>query len=235
MKSRFGVFLLVPAVLLLVAGLSWSTAKIEAKSTQSRNEAEDNASRLIEQGRQIFRFDTFGDEVFWSDQLQMQRSVMSLSPQTALALGLKVDSDALPASVIEAIRHGKVNLNDPAHLAADQAERCVTHRAALSFPSIEFVHGIQHGNDVFDWSRRLQVMNGIENESPSWREYLTSAQDLFADLGRVSERQHSLGVDSSAPKCQLASKCPFQLLRLHTGSGTLHGIEDVESSFDKRW
>jgi hypothetical protein len=114
MKSRFGVFLLVPAVLLLVAGLSWSTAKIEAKSAQSRNEAEDNASRLIEQGRQIFRFDTFGDEVFWSDQLQMQRSVMSLSPQTALALGLKVDSDALPASVIEAIRHGKVNLNDPA-------------------------------------------------------------------------------------------------------------------------
>jgi hypothetical protein len=63
MKSRFVVFLLVPAVLLLVAGLSWSTAKIEAKSAQSRNEAEDNASRLIEQGRQIFRFDTFGDEV----------------------------------------------------------------------------------------------------------------------------------------------------------------------------
>ena len=88
--------------------------ELDAKSSQSRNEAEDNANRLIEQGRHIFRFDTFGDEVFWSDQLQMQRSVMGLSPQTALALGLKVDSDALPASVIEAIRLGKVDLNDPA-------------------------------------------------------------------------------------------------------------------------
>lgn len=87
---------------------------MDAKSIQTRKEAEDNASRLIEQGRNTFRFDTFGDEVFWSDQLQMQRSVMGLSPQTALALGLKVDSDALPASVIEAIRLGKVNLNDPA-------------------------------------------------------------------------------------------------------------------------
>ena len=37
-----------------------------------------------------------------------------LSPQTALALGLKVDSEALPASVVEAVRLGKVNLNDPA-------------------------------------------------------------------------------------------------------------------------
>lgn len=108
------MLLLVPVVFLLVAAISGSTGKLDAKSMQSRNEAEDNAYRLIEQGRQIFRFDTFGDEAFWSDQLQMQQSVMGLSPQAALALGLKVDSDALPASVIEAIRLGKVNLNDPA-------------------------------------------------------------------------------------------------------------------------
>lgn len=114
MKSRFLLFLCAPAAFLLVATVIGSTGELDAKSSQSRNEAEDNANRLIEQGRQIFRFDTFGDEVFWSDQLQMQRSVMGLSPQTALALELKVDSDALPASVIEAIRLGKVDLNDAA-------------------------------------------------------------------------------------------------------------------------
>jgi hypothetical protein len=114
MKPRFLVFLSMPAVFLLAAAISGTTARMDAKNTQSRNEAEDNANRLIEQGRQIFRFDSFGDEAFWSDQLQMQRSVMGLSPQTALALGLKVDSEALPASVVEAVRLGKVNLNDPA-------------------------------------------------------------------------------------------------------------------------
>ena len=114
MKSRFVVCLFVPAVFIIVAAISGSDVKTNAKNTESRNEAEDNASRLIDQGRHIFRFDTFGDEAFWSGQLQMQQSLIGLSPRTALALGLKVDSDALPASTIDAIRLGRVNLNDPA-------------------------------------------------------------------------------------------------------------------------
>jgi len=69
---------------------------------------------LIDQGRHIFRFDTFGDEAFWTDQLHIQQSVGTLSPQTALTLGLKVDAQALSPSTIEAIKHGKVNLGDPA-------------------------------------------------------------------------------------------------------------------------
>jgi hypothetical protein len=114
MKRRLAMFLLLPAAILLMAAMSASTAKMDANGGRLRGSTEDNAKRLIEQGRDIFRFDTFGDEAFWSDQLQMQRSVMGLSPQTALALGLKVDADALPAALIEAIRLGKVNLNDPA-------------------------------------------------------------------------------------------------------------------------
>jgi len=114
MKSRFVVFLLVPAVVLLGFATSGSVAKLNAKAAQSKKEAEDNANRLIEQGRQIFRFDTFGDEAFWTDQLQIHRSVAGLPPSSALALGLKVDADALPDHVLEAIRMGRVNLNDPA-------------------------------------------------------------------------------------------------------------------------
>src|SRR5450631_3081561 len=82
--------------------------------SQFLGSAETNSKQLIEQGRQIFRFDTYGDEAFWTDQLQIQQTVQHLTPHTALALGLKVDSRALSPSVIEAIQHGKVNLNDPA-------------------------------------------------------------------------------------------------------------------------
>jgi len=69
---------------------------------------------LIQQGRQIFRFDTFGDESFWGGQLQLHQAINNLSPNSALTLGLKVDAQALSPSVIEAIKHGKVNLDDPA-------------------------------------------------------------------------------------------------------------------------
>jgi hypothetical protein len=65
-------------------------------------------------GRQIFRFDTFGDEQFWTDELQMQHALRNVSPAMAVAAGLKVDSEALPPAVISAIQAGQVNLNDPA-------------------------------------------------------------------------------------------------------------------------
>ena len=66
-------------------------------------------------GKQIFRFDTFGSEQLWTDVLRMQHVIAdSVSPAVALSVGLKVDSDALPASVIAALQAGDVNLNDPA-------------------------------------------------------------------------------------------------------------------------
>jgi mono/diheme cytochrome c family protein len=65
-------------------------------------------------GQQIFRFDTFGDEQLWTDTLQMHQAIASVSPRTALSVGLKVDVDALPPEVQAAIRNGQVNLDDPA-------------------------------------------------------------------------------------------------------------------------
>jgi mono/diheme cytochrome c family protein len=70
---------------------------------------------LITQGRTIFRFDTYGDETFWTDTLRMHEVIRtSVSPATALAVGLNVDVDALPNAVQDAIRSGAVDLNDPA-------------------------------------------------------------------------------------------------------------------------
>jgi hypothetical protein len=65
-------------------------------------------------GQNIFRFDTFGDEQLWTDVLQMQKVIANVSPATALSVGLKVDSDALPLTLINAIKAGQVNLNEPA-------------------------------------------------------------------------------------------------------------------------
>ena len=65
-------------------------------------------------GRQIFRFDTFGDEQLWTGVLRMHEVVAGLDPATALGVGLKVDVDALPPATIAALRAGQVNLNSPA-------------------------------------------------------------------------------------------------------------------------
>lgn len=65
-------------------------------------------------GQSIFRFDTFGDEQLWTDTLQMQKAIATVSPKTALSVGLKVDSDALPADIINALKADKLNLDDPA-------------------------------------------------------------------------------------------------------------------------
>ncbi len=65
-------------------------------------------------GQSIFRFDTFGDEQLWTDVLHMPEVLAAVPPRTALAVGLKVDLDALPPEVTTALRSGQVNLDDPA-------------------------------------------------------------------------------------------------------------------------
>ena len=77
---------------------------------------------LVQQGRQIFRYDTFGDQDYWG-LLGLHQAIegaglggvgLGVSPATALAVGLKVDQDALPPALVQQIRAGRVNLNDPA-------------------------------------------------------------------------------------------------------------------------
>ncbi len=78
---------------------------------------------LVSDGKNIFRFDTFGDEDFWSNLLHIDKAIAGaanggfgagVTPVTALSVGLKVDAEALPASVVAGIQSGAVDLNDPA-------------------------------------------------------------------------------------------------------------------------
>jgi len=86
-----------------------------------------NAKRMLEEGKQTFRFDTFGSEDFWGGKLRLHEALAGakhggvgngVSPKTALALGLKVDAEALPAELVAQIKAGKVDLDDPATTAA---------------------------------------------------------------------------------------------------------------------
>ncbi len=72
------------------------------------------AAKMLAEGRETFRFDTFGDEAFWSGVLGLDRAIARVSPRQALAVGLKVDVDALSAGLVAALRAGKVDLDDPA-------------------------------------------------------------------------------------------------------------------------
>ncbi|NMM07008.1 MAG: c-type cytochrome [Polaromonas sp.] len=72
-----------------------------------------------EQGKQIFRFDTFGDEAQWTDTLRMHEVIRSaVDPVTALSVGLKVDAEALPAAVVAGIQNGSIDLKSPATTVA---------------------------------------------------------------------------------------------------------------------
>jgi hypothetical protein len=89
--------------------------------------AADTAQAKFEHGREIFRSDTFGDEAFWGGQLKLHQAIAGqrlggvgpgVSPATALAVGLKVDVDALPTQLVQQLRAGRVNLDDPASTLA---------------------------------------------------------------------------------------------------------------------
>jgi cytochrome c peroxidase len=96
--------------------------RVDSRSTNDLL-ASDNAFNLMSQGRQIFRYDTFGDEDFWGGALKLHEAIAGtnnggvgpgVSPATALAVGLKVDADALPTNLVAQIKAGQVNLDDPA-------------------------------------------------------------------------------------------------------------------------
>jgi hypothetical protein len=114
--ARWGTAFIAAGVA-VIALLSASSRTVRAQT------APPYADRLIQEGRNTFRFDTFGDEAFWGGQLRLHQAIAGaanggvgpgLSPEAALALGLKVDVDALPPDLVLAIKAGKVNLKDPA-------------------------------------------------------------------------------------------------------------------------
>src|SRR6476646_1740841 len=113
----------------------WRVGADGPQERQDRNDREEsskdsfdgvvqqNVRQMVKDGKQTFRFDTFGDEAFWGDTLHLHQAIegtrfggvgQGVSPRPALAVGLKVDVDVLPESLVQALKKGKVNLDDPA-------------------------------------------------------------------------------------------------------------------------
>jgi len=129
MKSRKFIAINVAAILLGLFGFAVARSSDDLQDNGDRDPARfdqtirKNSEAMLENGRQIFRFDTFGDEAFWGDTLQLHRAIAGaklggvgpgVSPRSALAVGLKVDVDALPKDLVKALQRDQVNLDDPA-------------------------------------------------------------------------------------------------------------------------
>jgi mono/diheme cytochrome c family protein/cytochrome c553 len=100
---------------LLVSALALIVACSDNDSTGS----EPPDPELATQGKDIFRFETYGDESFWTDTLRIHDVITSaVDPTTALSVGLKVDAEALPAEVVQGIQNGSISLTDPATTVA---------------------------------------------------------------------------------------------------------------------
>ena len=124
-----------------------STVRIQAKKAKTFDDQIGvNAQQMMEDGRQVFRFDTFGDEAFWGDMLKLHQAIAGanlggvgpgLTPTAALNLGLKVDVDAIPKSLEKDIEKGRVDLNAPA-----------TTLALLKLNAVIGVKGIFQGDSL---------------------------------------------------------------------------------------
>jgi hypothetical protein len=104
------------AALILVAPLTYAVSAGESGTYANAqvSVSAPAARQPVHEGQTIFRYDTFGDEQLWTDTLRMHEVIATVDPATALAVGLKVDVDALPPAIVAALRAGQVNLKDPA-------------------------------------------------------------------------------------------------------------------------
>jgi hypothetical protein len=107
---------------LAVIGVGAIAVAARADDGHGRSDQQRDHNLLLS-GQQVFRFDTFGDEAFWGGTLRLHQAIegsrfggvgAGVSPKTALAVGLKVDVDALPQTLQRQLLAGQVNLDDPA-------------------------------------------------------------------------------------------------------------------------
>lgn len=180
------------------------------------NEIVHAAQRMLDEGRQIFRYDTFGSEAFWGDTLKLHTAIAGeknggvgagVSPKAALGVGLKVDVDALPPPLVADLKAGRVNLDDPASTLALLKARAVIGAVAIvdakgnvtsmgltcavchSTVDDSFAPGI--GKRLDGWPNRDLDVGAIVSLAPNLRPYT-----------------EALGVDEATVKQVLASWGP---------------------------
>jgi len=125
--SAHGSILFVITSAMATTACSGDSAAPHSATALTTPISDAGGASVEQQGKQIFRYDTFGDEAFWGGTLRLHEAIQGgagatadggtapgVTPRAALGLGLKIDSESLPGEVLGAIKSGKVNLDDPA-------------------------------------------------------------------------------------------------------------------------
>jgi hypothetical protein len=121
-RGRFGAGAVVVAGVLVAAAFAEEPPTPPSRAPWD-DTVDGHAAKMMAEGRRTFRYETFGSEAFWGDQLRLHEAVVGeknggvgpgISPRAALKLGLKVDMAALPADVVAGVKSGDVSLEDPA-------------------------------------------------------------------------------------------------------------------------
>jgi len=201
-----------------VFGIAMASAAKGPAPSKGANDADiaRHSQTMLEEGRKTFRYDTFGSEAFWGDALQLHKAIAGeknggvgggVSPETALAVGLKVDADALPDALKKQIKAGKVDLKNPATTIAllklnavvgvtafatpDGGVKSMGIQCALCHSTVDdsFAPGI--GKRLDGWANRDLNVGAVVSLAPNLKP--------FTDL---------LGVDEATVKKVLASWGP---------------------------
>lgn len=203
-----GRVMLVGVAAILVVSTAWVAQRTyRARFDDTINQ---NAERMMAEGKQTFRYDTFGSEAFWGDALQLHRAIAGernggvgpgVSPRTALAVGLKVDADALPDALKQQLAAGRVDLDDPATTLAllklnavvgvtgrfdsSGAIRSIGIQCAFCHSSVDnsFAPGI--GGRLDGWANRDLNVGAIVALSPSLQPFTTLLRVDEATVRRV--------------------------------------------------
>ncbi|HEX5601632.1 MAG TPA: hypothetical protein VFX63_03740 [Pyrinomonadaceae bacterium] len=219
----------VATALILVKGKDSQRSTIHVKGPSSQNQNQNkekklrnfdaeivaNANEFLADGRVTFRFDTFGDEVFWGDALHLHEAIKGanlggvgpgISPTTALSLGLKVDVDALPQPLINRLKQGRVDLNDPA-----------TTVALLKLNAVLGVQGFFQGDDLTSVGITCALCHstvdntltfGVGHRLDGWANRDLDVGKIIAAAPDVSPFANLLGVSQATVRAVLNSWGP---------------------------
>ncbi|MBC8172683.1 MAG: hypothetical protein H7X71_02155, partial [Chitinophagales bacterium] len=219
-KNRLLLVSMGIAFFIVSISLIQCTNSANGNTATTPKESEDpvsaNARQMLEEGKQTFRFETFGDETYWTDALQLNKAIAGeknggvgpgLSPKAALAAGLKVDMDVIPADVAKAIKAGEVNLDDPA--------------VTLTLLQLNAVVGVK---GTFDANKKLTAIGitcaschstvddaflpGIGHRLDGWANRDLNVGAIISMAPNLKPLTDALGVDAATVKKVLASWGP---------------------------
>ena len=211
----------IALVLFVAAGLVYFTVPGLSQSDPGRatsfdQQISESAQQMMKEGKQIFRYDTFGDEAYWTGKLKLNQAIEGskfggvgpgVSPKTALAVGLKVDMDALPASLVDQIKQGKVDLDDSATtLALIKLDSVLgvkgTFNSDGSLKAMGLTCAVCHStvDDAF--------VPGIGHRLDGWPNQDLNVGAIVSLAPDLSPLTSALGVDEATVKKVLASWGP---------------------------